>query len=290
MKVKRLLTAVSSEEYDIHEDTPMNMIWAYGSSWQLGNLVHANIHSARGIEQVNLATGESKSMPVAMIWIFHGVLMFLGWSVLVPGAVMVARYFKADLGPLWMTIHKFCNMIGLFVSLVGFGLAVYEMQVAGAEHFSTVHTKLGFAITVIGVYQGIQGFIRPAKPDANSKRSQHIKRNIWGIPHKFVGFSLIGMSVAAVITGLEALELKGAGDTLKWQIGVYAWVGFLVLLALMFQCRLAIKAMKSNDKATKENVSKSNDTSSNIVSDEVAEKDEFEKDAEKGESDDASSE
>eukprot|EP01023_Acetabularia_acetabulum_P029276 TRINITY_DN2764_c0_g1_i12.p1 TRINITY_DN2764_c0_g1~~TRINITY_DN2764_c0_g1_i12.p1 ORF type:complete len:875 (-),score=184.75 TRINITY_DN2764_c0_g1_i12:896-3520(-) len=256
MSFQRLFVTPSQHEPNIDGNGEVDMIWAYGQTWSSQTLSSANIHSARGVEIVNLLSGESRDKPVAKMWLVHGILMFVGWSFLVPLAVMVARYFKVQLGPTWMVVHKYINITGLLASLAAFAVAVYEMQVVGAVHFTTVHTKLGLAVTVVGVYQGVQGFIRPAKPGPDSTKREHIKRGIWGIPHKFVGFSLLVLSQAAVITGLEAVELKGgSGDTMQLQIAVYAWIGFVFVVALMLQCKqmVVVTTEKSASNAPNKN-------------------------------------
>eukprot|EP01023_Acetabularia_acetabulum_P016386 TRINITY_DN1809_c0_g1_i7.p1 TRINITY_DN1809_c0_g1~~TRINITY_DN1809_c0_g1_i7.p1 ORF type:complete len:864 (-),score=179.34 TRINITY_DN1809_c0_g1_i7:1688-4279(-) len=240
MSFQRKFTSQSEHEHNIAEGS-MDMIWAYGNSWSKQTLSHSNIHSARGVQIVDLLSGTSNSKPVAAIWLAHGALMFVGWSLMVPFAVVIARYFKAQLGPMWMTIHKFSNMFGLLLSTVAAVLAVYEMQIAGAAHFSTYHTIMGFIVVLVGICQGVQGFIRPAKPGPDSKRIEHIKRNVWGIPHKFVGFCLLVVAHAAVITGLQAVELKGAGNTLKWQLAVYAWIAAIVVTAVTLQIKAILK-------------------------------------------------
>ena len=54
---------------------------------------------------------------IAKAKVLHGVLMMLGWGVLLPAGVLIARYLKWK-GPLWLKLH-----IGLQISGLAFGLA-----------------------------------------------------------------------------------------------------------------------------------------------------------------------
>ena len=54
---------------------------------------------------------------IAKAKVLHGVLMLLGWGVLLPAGVLIARYLKWK-GSLWLKLH-----IGLQISGLAFGLA-----------------------------------------------------------------------------------------------------------------------------------------------------------------------
>ncbi|TPX68084.1 hypothetical protein SpCBS45565_g03379 [Spizellomyces sp. 'palustris'] len=94
----------------------------------------------------------------------HGVLMFLGWVVLAPMAIVIARFFKPTLGVWWFRLHWALMLLaaGVF-TYVGFGLVYHVVGVKGESHFNVkgngAHVVFGLLIIILSAPQLALGWI-----------------------------------------------------------------------------------------------------------------------------------
>eukprot|EP00951_Prasinocladus_malaysianus_P023307 scaffold197607_cov39-Prasinocladus_malaysianus.AAC.1 len=63
--------------------------------------------------------------PLYDLWVSHGVLMALGWGVLLPVGVMSARTLK-DKDLFWFNLHRGCNYAGLLAALAAWIIALVK--------------------------------------------------------------------------------------------------------------------------------------------------------------------
>jgi hypothetical protein len=131
-----------------------------------------------------LANGESASDPngdliflesggsTRKLWVWHGVLMAVSWSILVPlaiGSSLLRDTLKLPPG-VWLTMHFSLNMFAILCMVVSFGIAVYatnKKTAAGEDpkHFTDLkHGTIGLVIFLLAFTQAIIGMMRPHGP------------------------------------------------------------------------------------------------------------------------------
>ena len=80
----------------------------------------------------------------------HGVLMLLGWGVLLPAGILMARYLKWK-GPLWYKLHVRLQIAGLLLGVAGLLLALVQFGPFGGAVGG--HSALGVVVSVLGIMQ-----------------------------------------------------------------------------------------------------------------------------------------
>jgi hypothetical protein len=106
------------------------------------------------------------------LWIWHGVLMAVSWSILVPLAISSSMLRDTlCLAPgVWLTVHLSLNMLAIMCMIVSFGIAVYATNantVDGEDpnHFSDLkHRTIGLVIFLLAFVQAASGLMRPSGP------------------------------------------------------------------------------------------------------------------------------
>ncbi|RLN25667.1 hypothetical protein C2845_PM07G31290 [Panicum miliaceum] len=202
-----LLAAQSSRLYLAFQFTAARpapyLICAVGPSGaQLSNNYLVR-HRSYGSASVDYATGVASSAGGgasfdAKKW--HGAMAGLGWGVLMPVGVALARYFKRH-DPFWFYAHISVQGVGFVLGtagvVVGFKL---NDDVPGADS----HQALGIAVLVFGCLQVLAFLARPGK---GSK-----VRRYWNWYHHYVGRAAVACAVANVFVGLSvAHEAAAAG-------------------------------------------------------------------------------
>ena len=120
---------------------------------------------------------------------WHARLMVLGWGVLIPTGILVARYFKvlrAQDWPRqldnrrWWHAHLALQCTGMVLSLVALGLAFFASGAAGSGILPpvgvTVHETLGWAIVTLGLGQVLGGALRGTKGEGGSSAAAAARR------------------------------------------------------------------------------------------------------------------
>jgi DOMON domain/Eukaryotic cytochrome b561 len=145
-------------------------LYAVGSSNTFG--YHA---SRRGFARdfANLAapsTSTSESSNKSL-WIAHGVLMVIAWTILVPLAVgtAVLRNFLTLPTGQWFRIHRLLNSIAVACTIAGFSIAVHIIKKedgSSADHFTNTikHHKIGLVVFLFAILQALSGYFRPHLP------------------------------------------------------------------------------------------------------------------------------
>jgi hypothetical protein len=104
------------------------------------------------------------------LWMVHGIFLTVAWAVLTPIGIGVsllrnaldsAGYAKGT----WYKIHFYSNLLSVLFTIIGFGIAIALVEEEESEtHVEDVHQRLGRAILVIAVLQGVAAYFRPGLP------------------------------------------------------------------------------------------------------------------------------
>ncbi|PAN27095.1 hypothetical protein PAHAL_5G058700 [Panicum hallii] len=198
------------------------LIYAVGPSGaQLSNNYLVR-HRSYGSAAVDYATGVASSAGGgassfdARKW--HGAMAGLGWGVLMPVGVALARYFKRH-DPFWFYAHISVQGVGFVLGAAGVvaGFRLNDDDVPGADS----HQALGVAVLVFGCLQVLAFLARPGK---GSK-----VRRYWNWYHHYVGRAAVACAVANVFVGLSvAHEASAAGAF--YGVSLAVWVLASVVL------------------------------------------------------------
>ena len=238
---------------------PTVHLWAVGSSSQL------SYHGARGAYSLALGAGTvtievnattnpdpdpnpspspnsflnpnpnpnpNQVTDIAREKVLHGVLMVLGWGVLLPGGVLIARYLKWK-GKIWIKLHIGMQILGLALGIAGLALALVQFGPLGGSLGG--HGLMGLLVSALGVLQPLNGVFRPKKGSILTPR-----RRVWEVVHKGLGWFALALAVPTLVTGMLTLD-KQEGIALPAALPgflcAYATVlALLVLGAGWMQC------------------------------------------------------
>lgn len=220
----------------IHTNGIQRIIWAYSDSPQLG------MHKRDGSMKVQLSsTGttrqttprrrkSSRSMIKA-----HGILMWLGFGILFPLGVLLAKLLPRDGGKsYWLILHRLIQLLAAVLILVALGLVIAYKSKKNIGHFQTTHAIMGLIVIVVSFLQILLAFVRPS-PDSN-------RRRMWKIGHFVFGYGTLIFGAFIVSTGfVEFLQFSSSKSMLALSyahaviVGVFA-ISFLVLW-LIASCR-----------------------------------------------------
>jgi hypothetical protein len=154
----------------------------------------------------------------ALSW--HARLMVLSWGMLTPVAIIVARFYKIMPGQnwpqeldnrLWWKVH-FWGQSGSFATAC---IALVLILVSSQNQVMAFeHRVLGYTVMGLGLFQVVSGLLRGTKggptapqPDG-SLRGDHYdmtrRRLAFEFAHKTMGYTIVGLIIVAVLTGLWA--------------------------------------------------------------------------------------
>jgi hypothetical protein len=242
LRQKTLPTNVTGVKPSI-TSTKQSIIWALGTNTPSNNAASSfSIHpmtNGYGIVEVQLFSTVSKfsgsagpakisgttTKDKSKAILIHGILMFIAWGVCAPAGILIARYFKNEMGVWWFRAH-----IALMGVLVG-GLSIAGFVVMFKEipdrHFNMskynspfgIHVIIGLVILIILFLQIAQGVIidRLWNPKRRSvpwwdKVHWWMGRIIFllsisNIPLGMVLMAVMSYTVSSVIIGIVALWL-----------------------------------------------------------------------------------
>jgi Eukaryotic cytochrome b561 len=152
---------------------------------------------------------------IAPVLAWHARSMVLAWGVLVPAAILVARYWKIWPGqqwPLeldnknWWNLHRLLHSIALLLITAG---AILALQHRGASSFSvSLHTLLGWSLVALAWFQVFGGILRGSKggPTEPGLRGDHFdmsrRRQRFERIHKSLGWLSLPLAIATIVLGL----------------------------------------------------------------------------------------
>jgi uncharacterized membrane protein len=177
---------------------------------------------------------------------WHARVMVLAWGVIAPLAVIAARYFKIMPGQNWPEEldNKFwwhCHRKGqiLALALTGLGLVLILMRGEGSPAGAHIHRQLGYCVIVLACGQALSAMFRgtaggPTYPAPDgSWRGDHydmtLRRRVFEVLHKSLGWVTILLAMAAVVLGLWAANAP------RWMWGTIGgwWLCLAVASALL---------------------------------------------------------
>ena len=171
-------------------------------------------HRSYGSAAVDYATGVASSAGGGASFDtkkWHGAMAGLGWGVLMPVGVALARYFKRH-DPFWFYAHISVQGVGFVLGTAGV-IAGFKLNddLPGADR----HQALGIAILVFGCLQVLAFLARPGK---GSK-----VRRYWNWYHHYVGRAAVACAVANVFVGLSVAHEASAAAAF-YGVFLAAWV------------------------------------------------------------------
>lgn len=223
---------------------PVPVIWAYHrSATPSDSTADAFIskHSSHSIDDItiNFVTGAVSTDTLrAKLRRAHGWLMSVAWALLVPVAIIVARFYKDTLGVWWFRLHAALLTLCLAMTVAGFGMAVWFTRV----HFSganATHKIAGLAITISTVLQCLLGIVADRLWTPQRAATPAVPDKL----HWWYGRVLALAALANCFLGLIAYE---AGFAWYVLVGV-VWGALLVWGAVMQFVRGAVHHNNNNN-------------------------------------------
>ncbi|KAL4443841.1 hypothetical protein ABPG75_011578 [Micractinium tetrahymenae] len=170
--------------------------------------------SSTGAATVDAGSSDDSVMKAASA---HGWLAAIGWGVLVPSGIVMARSFKDARPPLWFHLHRAIQALGFVLGTVALGLG---FALVGGWHAETdklaVHRNLGVACTALGATQFTALVIRPAKGQKY--------RLAWELWHAWVGRGAAVVAIANIYWGILYAYSE---------LGAWAWASYTAVLAVI---------------------------------------------------------
>ena len=164
---------------------------------------------------------------------WHARLMVLGWGVMIPTGIVVARYFKVlkrqdwprqlD-NRAWWHVHLALQIVGCLLSFVAVFLAFRAPGAGGSGLLPwgavSLHETLGWAIVTLGIAQMFGGALRGTKGDhglaagTSAPGGDHylmtVRRCAFEFLHKAAGYLALALSAITILLGLAI------SDALVW--------------------------------------------------------------------------
>jgi hypothetical protein len=178
---------------------------AYGGSNTLG------LHTNDGSFSLDLASGSAESIqnPTLGLWKAHGLCALVAWGFLSPCAIAASLLRPFFRGAVWFQVHRAFNILVVLLTVAAFGLAVAAInqetaQGESPDHFDgqdEPHRVIGLVIAIVAVVQALLGIFRPHVPEEGEEPT--MKRKLWEVAHKVLGYSCLGMAIYQVQSGIK---------------------------------------------------------------------------------------
>jgi hypothetical protein len=148
-----------------------------------------------------------------MAW--HGRFMVIGWGVLCPLAIVIARYFKISArqawpqeldNHLWWRAHWMGQMLAMGLSAIALALILVTPTDGG----TSLHRGVGYLILAFGAMQLLSGLFRGSKggPHEAILHGDHfdmtLHRRAFERLHRTVGYSALALAAFAILSGMWA--------------------------------------------------------------------------------------
>ncbi|KZV32205.1 hypothetical protein F511_29780 [Dorcoceras hygrometricum] len=216
--------------FQVTSDKPTShLLYSFGQRGRLPNPDGDGLveHQERIVTSLDYATGQFviEKTTEASLRRGHGILNMLGWGILMPIGVMVARYMR-QWDPIWFYSHVAIQTTGFVLGVIGVicGFVLQNRLKASVNR----HKGIGIFVLVLGCLQVI-AFL--ARPDKTSK-----VRKYWNWYHFIVGRVLIFAAAVNVFYGIH-LGKAGAG----WNAGFACVLVLLFIITLVLELRACMR-------------------------------------------------
>jgi hypothetical protein len=169
------------------------------------------------------------------IILVHLIFMVVTWLVLVPAAILIARFGRTYFT--WYPHHRNIQLATIAFFIVGFSLGIAAAY-PDPLNLQT-HYQVGVAIFILFFFQCALGLVA----------HKVVGRRWLGLIHAPVGLVLFGLAVWNCETGFDIWDYD-AGKAPR--IVIYAWMGFLVLLYLAGMALLPRQIKQDREYAEKQ--------------------------------------
>ncbi|CAJ1933638.1 unnamed protein product [Cylindrotheca closterium] len=174
-------------------------------------------------EQSQLFTTETPAS-FRNLRLIHGSCMLIGWGLLLPNGMLVARYFKLhpSSNSAWFKFHRICQPTGLLVATVGWIIALVNFDVFSDRDTRFVHGLVGSIVMALGWLQPLNAYFRPHISPDHPKTTTRI---VWEHYHRGAGWFCFFCSLIVIVLG--TLIIPRPNDRLGFQSA------FVVCLLIM---------------------------------------------------------
>ncbi|MDP4026433.1 cytochrome B [Methylobacterium sp. NEAU 140] len=178
---------------------------------------------------------------------WHGRLMVLSWSILLPLGILVARFFKVTPrqkwpdqldNTFWWRCHLYLQQAGVALALLAAGLVLLDGPGMPDGPVATAHRLLGWLLLGLGGVQLVGGWLRGTKggPTVAVFAGDHFdmtrRRILFERAHKGLGWLCMPLALIATALGLVL------ADAPRWMpLVIGAWWIALIAAFLAMQRR-----------------------------------------------------
>lgn len=185
----------------------------------------------------------SRPHTVSGLVAWHARLMVLGWGLLLPAGIVIARFLKitprqdwprALDNKTWWWLHLFLQYSGVASILFALGLIV-----AKGVHVTGLHAVLGWSVVALTLAQVLSGLLRgskggPTAPGADGSLygdhySMSRRRRAFEHFHKSVGYLALLLAVGAIVSGLWLAN----APKWMWLVITTWWLSLLAIGAVL---------------------------------------------------------
>ncbi|KAK4343926.1 hypothetical protein RND71_037020 [Anisodus tanguticus] len=178
-------------------------------------------------ETINLRTGKGLGSRVhnfSRIREVHGILNIIGWGMLLPIGVIIARNFREFPLPClgWQRYHISCQAVGYIVGSTGWAVGIWLGR--ASKHYSfPKHGTFGIFIFTFATLQMLFFKCKPSDRDEF--------RTYRNMSHHVVGYSLIVASYINIRKGINIMHLDGK----YWLPAYFGIAGCVAFIFLVFE-------------------------------------------------------
>ncbi|XP_015060029.1 cytochrome b561 and DOMON domain-containing protein At3g25290-like [Solanum pennellii] len=224
-----LATIILPNQYDLSR---LNQVWQVGINIGAVGTKELKMHG-KGLmnydssETINLRTGKGRGNRIhnsSKIRKVHGILNIIGWGVVLPIGVIIARNFREFPLPWlgWKKCHISCQTIGYLVGTTGWAVGIW---LGKASKYYSFH-KHGTYGLLIFAFATVQMLFFKLKPGESDKYRMY--RNMF---HHVVGYSLMIGICINILKGIHIIHL----DYTSWKPTYLGIVSCLAFIFLVFE-------------------------------------------------------
>ncbi|KAM3744169.1 hypothetical protein ACB098_06G032100 [Castanea mollissima] len=222
----------------------LNHVWQVGQSANdVQPLMHATtLQNVDSTETLDLDTGTCVNIGHRRrhLRTVHGILNILGWGILLPIGVIIARYFRVhpfDLEKkkkLWFYLHVSFQSIGYVLGTIGWGIGLWLGHASKYYTFRT-HRILAIFIFTFATLQMLAFRLKPKNTDDYRKH--------WNMYHHFLGYALLATISVNIFQGIAILK-----PVYTWKWAYVAILGAFGVVTIAFEIYTWIKFRKDINK------------------------------------------